>query len=507
MDEPLTRPVERARIDTHPTCSDGPFMGCDFISNDDNSNFDGLLPEEPADQPAAATPLTPADSTSARRGFSAALRKPWFLVAGAVILVAATVGGSLVALTKSVTISVDGQDRVITTLSGSVDGALDSADLVVAEHDTLVPAADQPISDGSRIVLNKGRLLNLTVDGVPTQVWTTATTVDEALAQLGRDAGDYQLSADRGREIPLDGLALTAATLHAVTIDDRGTATSVVTPAATVGALLSAQGITLGANDRVTPAVGEALAEGTAVKIVTLPTVTVTDGTTASAPYVSDAADVAGLLAGQGIALGAEDVVTPAPETPLSDGLQVSIARVSTTQVVQAEEIAQPADKKVNDSSLAKGTTTVETQGKPGSADVTYSVTTTNGVETARTEVSRTVTAEPVRSVIKVGTKSATAAASSSSATSSSAAAPTSSGSSGVNWDGIARCESTNNWSINTGNGYYGGLQFDIRTWLGAGGGQYAPRADLATREQQIAVAEVLYSQRGLSPWACGHAG
>ncbi len=76
-----------------------------------------------------------------------------------------------------------------------------------------------------------------------------------------------------------------------------------------------------------------------------------------------------------------------------------------------------------------------------------------------------------------------------------------------MNWDGVARCESTNNWSINTGNGYYGGLQFDNRTWLGAGGGAYAPRADLASREQQIAIAEVLYSQRGLSPWACAYAG
>jgi uncharacterized protein YabE (DUF348 family) len=491
-----------------------------LITHDDKSEFDGLTPES-GDQPTAATPLT-----SGTTGFSSKLRKPWFVVAGAVVVVAATVGGSLVALTKSVTISVDGQDRVVSTLSGSVDGALEAADIVVAEHDTLAPAADQPISDGTRIVLNKGRLLNLTVDGVPTQVWTTATTVDDALAQLGRDSGDYQLSADRGREIPLDGLELSANTLHAVTIDDRGTATSVVTPARTVGDLLTAQGITLGANDRVSPAVGDVLTEGTAVTVVTLPTVTVTDGTNAGVPVVSDATDVAGLLAAQGITLGAEDTVTPAAETPLAEGLQVSVARIATTQVVETAEIAQPADKKVNDSSLAKGTTEVETQGKPGSADVTFAVTTTNGVETARTEVSRVTTVEPVQSVVKVGTKTAAAAPAPSSSSSSSSApaaasnsssasapaaastpAPASSGSSGVNWDGIARCESTNNWSINTGNGYYGGLQFDNRTWLGAGGGQYAPRADLATREQQIAVAENLYSQRGLSPWACGHAG
>jgi hypothetical protein len=59
-------------------------------------------------------------------------------------------------------------------------------------------------------------------------------------------------------------------------------------------------------------------------------------------------------------------------------------------------------------------------------------------------------------------------------------------------WDSIARCESGGNWSTNTGNGYYGGLQFNQSTWVSAGGLAYAPRADLATREQQIAVASRL---------------
>ena len=66
-------------------------------------------------------------------------------------------------------------------------------------------------------------------------------------------------------------------------------------------------------------------------------------------------------------------------------------------------------------------------------------------------------------------------------------------------------CESGGNWHINTGNGFYGGLQFDSGTWLANGGGAYAPRADLATREQQIAVANRLYAARGSSPWpVCG---
>jgi hypothetical protein len=73
-------------------------------------------------------------------------------------------------------------------------------------------------------------------------------------------------------------------------------------------------------------------------------------------------------------------------------------------------------------------------------------------------------------------------------------------------WDKIAQCESSGNWSANTGNGYYGGLQFDIRTWLGAGGGTYAPNASLATKAQQIDIANRVYAQRGLQPWGCGWA-
>ena len=68
-------------------------------------------------------------------------------------------------------------------------------------------------------------------------------------------------------------------------------------------------------------------------------------------------------------------------------------------------------------------------------------------------------------------------------------------------WDRLAQCESGGNWHINTGNGYYGGVQFSRSTWLGFGGGQYAPRADLATREQQIVVAERTLARQGWRAW------
>jgi len=74
-------------------------------------------------------------------------------------------------------------------------------------------------------------------------------------------------------------------------------------------------------------------------------------------------------------------------------------------------------------------------------------------------------------------------------------------------WDAVASCESTNNWSINTGNGYYGGLQFSQSTWNAYGGQDYASRADLASREEQIAVAEKTLAGQGWGAWACAGAG
>ncbi|MEV1075037.1 transglycosylase family protein [Micromonospora parva] len=77
-----------------------------------------------------------------------------------------------------------------------------------------------------------------------------------------------------------------------------------------------------------------------------------------------------------------------------------------------------------------------------------------------------------------------------------------------VNWDAIAKCESGGNWKINTGNGYYGGLQFSQSTWAGYGGKKYAARADLASRGEQIAIAEKVLDGQGIGAWpTCGKKG
>ncbi|MEV5597312.1 transglycosylase family protein [Streptomyces sp. NPDC052496] len=85
----------------------------------------------------------------------------------------------------------------------------------------------------------------------------------------------------------------------------------------------------------------------------------------------------------------------------------------------------------------------------------------------------------------------------------------TSASAAGNNWDAVAQCESGGNWSINTGNGYYGGLQFSNSSWAAAGGTKYAPRADQASKSQQIAAAERLLAIQGPGAWTCagGHLG
>jgi LysM repeat protein len=72
-------------------------------------------------------------------------------------------------------------------------------------------------------------------------------------------------------------------------------------------------------------------------------------------------------------------------------------------------------------------------------------------------------------------------------------------------WDAVAQCESGGNWSINTGNGYYGGLQFSASTWAAYGGTQYASTADQASKAQQIEIAEKVLAGQGKGAWPhCG---
>ena len=162
------------------------------------------------------------------------------------------VGGSLAFFLaqKSVTLTVDGQVQTVGTYASTVAEVLDEEGLEPAEHDVLLPQAEQALADGDAVVLNRARPLELTVDGVSREVYVTALSVDEALEQLGLRADGLVLSASRSERLPLQGMELTITTPKDVVLVADGQERVVTTTAATAGDLLAEQGIALSETDR-----------------------------------------------------------------------------------------------------------------------------------------------------------------------------------------------------------------------------------------------------------------
>jgi uncharacterized protein YabE (DUF348 family) len=222
-----------------------------------------------------------------------------------------------------------------------------------------------------------------------------------------------------------------------------------------------------------------------AIRVVTLKKIAFKVGSIKPKATLTRATTVADFLAKRQITLGVTDVVKPALTTTVKKGMKIVVQRVSITTMT-ATEVVKPTVIKQTNPKKRRGVNKVLVAGTPGSAERTYTLTTVNGKLTTKVLVTETVLLAPVAKVVEVGTKGKP-----------------------LNlahlklWNKIARCESGGNWHINTGNGYYGGLQFLTSTWLAHGGGQFAPRADLASREQQITVANRIYATSGLSQWGC----
>ena len=183
--------------------------------------------------------------------------------------------------------------------------------------------------------------------------------------------------------------------------------------------------------------------------------------------------------------------------------LQAAASPVSGKQIVESQKTPVP-EQVVQDPSAPEGTRTVVDPGTEGVRSVIWRVTYDNGREVGRERVGAGSSTPAEPRVVKVGSKKPEKAKAPKQDAPKKAAAPAAVG--GAVWDKIAECESDGDWSTNSGNGYYGGLQFDKKTWSAYGGDQYAPRPDQASREEQIAVANKIKDERGgYSAWPnCG---
>ena len=173
-------------------------------------------------------------------------------VALAVAFVAAWSGqAAYAASAKTVKITVDGQRTTVRTHGSTVADALSAAHLSVGAHDLLAPSsATQPTSRTS-VVLRRGREVQLVVDGQQRTVWVTATSVDEALGQIGLRTTGAVLSADRSRAIPLKGFSLDIRTRKAIQLLDAGKVRRISTNALTVQQALHDAHVALRPSDRL----------------------------------------------------------------------------------------------------------------------------------------------------------------------------------------------------------------------------------------------------------------
>lgn len=396
-------------------------------------------------------------------------------------------GGTAYAMSNEVTVDVYGKATTIRTFDTQVQDILEAQGVEPKKTDLVEPALHAKVGSGETITVDKRHSVTVDVDGKKQTVLTDGDTVADALATI---EADYE------------GAKITPAPATKLT-NDLGVVTVVL-----------AKDVTFkGMN-------GEWTAENTTLSTVQ----ELLD------KYFADSVD-------------ADDVITPGRDTKVTDGLVVTIKRTGEKDMKTTKAIPFKTETR-EDSSMYEGETKVVTKGVNGERTIVTKTTVVDGKVTGDMVVSDTVTTQPVTKVVAKGTKKrpeetpeptesaptkettagkpersasakkdSTSERKSSKKKSSSSSSPSPkksdspqapSVSNGSVWDRLAQCESGGNWHINTGNGYYGGIQFNRSTWLAYGGGQYAPTADGASREQQIAIAKKVQASQGWGAWpAC----
>ena len=356
------------------------------------------------------------------------------VLATLVALVVAAVGGTTVgyaALTKDVTLTLDGETRQVSAIGDTVADVLAAEGVEVGDKDLVAPAVDETVTDGSAIAVQFGRPLELDVDGTTHTYWVNSTDVASALGEIGRRFDGAALSASRGSSIGRSGLTL-----------------EVVTP--------KVVHLKLGAKQ---------------LKKRKLTAMTVAD-----------------VLKSADFEVDKHDKVRPSLTTEIADGDKIVVTDIRVaTKKVKREVVDAPVVER-EDSSMFEGEQEVVRAGRDGVRAVTYQLRFVNGELAARKVVDADVRRKPVARVVAVGTKEKPEPEET---------AANFAGGSTV-WDSLAQCESGGNWAINTGNGYYGGLQFSASTWRAVGGSGLPHQH---SREEQIKRGQILQARAGWGQW------
>jgi uncharacterized protein YabE (DUF348 family) len=329
--------------------------------------------------------------------------------------------------------------------------------------------------------------VTVTLDGHTTTIRTLSSTVGGALATDGitLDPRDHVRIDGRtaGKNSSVDsGDTVTVAFAKPVTVAVDGEAKKVTVHDDTVGDVLDRLDVKPTTNAYVSEKPTERLSRsGTRIVVSNPKSFTVqADGKTTK--LKSAAPTVAAALKEADITLDDNDEVAPAAGDLIADGDTVRVTRIDLVDKTEVVEVAQPVEYK-DDKTMDQGMTKVLEPGDAGRAREHVLVTEADGKERNRLVITSDQLEAPETKVVIRGTKKVTEPY-------------------GV-WDKIAACESGGNWHINTGNGYYGGLQFSAPTWKSVGG-PGLPHEQ--SREIQIKYAKILQARSGWGQWGCAHA-
>ncbi len=340
---------------------------------------------------------------------------------------------------------------------------------------------------GGATAVARHKTVTIDVDGEMITLSTMTGDVNGALQAAGYETGDKDLVAPSGDSELSDGetVVLRRARELSVTVDGRPQ--QIWTTALTVDEAL--QQMDLAEDVHVSASRGERLPlEGTELDVALPKAVSLVDGAAPAAPLTLAAPTVREFLEEAGKPLEQADTVTPAPDEKVEDGTEIVVTRDRTETKTETTDVVPP-EQRIEDPTMNMSRTVVENPGSPGVSDITWEINTVNGQEVGREKVDEDIQVPAQPKVVRVGAKPGTEVP------------PVENG---AIWDALAQCEATGNWAINTGNGFFGGVQFDQNTWERQGGLKYAPRADLATREEQIAIASVTQKSQGWGAWpAC----
>ncbi|MET4046290.1 resuscitation-promoting factor [Rhodococcus sp. 1163] len=340
---------------------------------------------------------------------------------------------------------------------------------------------------GGVTAVARHKTVTIDVDGEMITLSTMTSDVNGALGAAGYEPSDKDLVVPSGDSSLSDGetVVLRRARELSVTVD--GQPRAVWTTALTVDEALSQ--MDLAQDVHVSASRGERLPlEGTSLEIALPKQVSLVDGAAPAAPVTLAAPTVRELLEQAGAPLQEADTVVPAPDEIVTEGASIIVTRDRTETKSETADVAPP-EQRIEDPTMNMSRTVLENPGAPGISDITWAINTVNGKEVGREKVTETVKVPAQPKIVRVGAKPGTEVP------------PVENGST---WDALAQCEATGNWAINTGNGFFGGVQFDQNTWERQGGLKYAPRADLASREEQIAIASVTQKSQGWGAWpAC----